>query len=152
MTYSFSQSVAPNYNAQPYTQQGTHGDPIPVLTGPGRGEGGGSIPWYDFNYARVESWEPLAFQPPNHGGYTMPNVQYASGSVGQAEANNAGYEPATEQLPRHTMNFSSLPPGAYTTPNNQGASPIWRVSDSWVSHASQDELHLTIALKRSPFA
>jgi len=145
-----------------------------VLTGPGRGEGGGSIPGYDFNYARVESWESLAFQPPNHGGYTMvsishtlskglylfydsmkPNVQYASGSVGQAEANNAGYEryePATDQFPRHTMNFSSLPPGAYTTPNNQGASPIWRVSDYWVSHASQDELHLTIALKRSPFA
>ncbi len=146
------------------------------LTGPERGNnlnvyGGSSTPGYDFNYARVEPSGPPAPQPPNHGGYTMvstshtclraihliynsmkPNVQY--GSVGQAEVNDAGRQPAIDQLSRRTMNFSPLPgpPGEYTVPNNQEASPLWCLGNCWIGYVSEDELHLTIALKKNPFA
>jgi hypothetical protein len=81
-----------------------------------------------------------------------PNVQY--GSVGQAEVNYAGRQPAIDQLSRRTMNFSPLPgpPEEYTVPINQEASPLWRLGNCWISYMSEDELHLTIALKKNPFA
>jgi len=75
------------------------------------------------------------------------NVHYSG--VGQAEANYTAYEPTTGQLPRHAMNYSPFPPGNYTERNAQWASPIWQLHGCWVSYAEQDELHLTIALKRS---
>ena len=79
-----------------------------------------------------------------------PNVQYSS--VGQAlGANNAGYEPPTNQVPSHPMDFLPRPSGAYMTPDNQEAAHIYRVRDYWVSYACQDELYVTIALKRVPF-
>ena len=79
-----------------------------------------------------------------------PDVQYPSHSAGQVEANYAGYNHSTNQLPQNTMNFSTLPSGVHTAPNTQGASSIWKMRDCWVSYAEQDELHLTIALKRNP--
>jgi len=81
-----------------------------------------------------------------------PNVQY--GSVGQAEVNDAGRQPAIDQLSRRTMNFSPRPgpPGEYTVPNNQEASPLWCLGNCWISYVSEDQLHLTIALKKNPFA
>jgi len=123
MTPSFSQNVVQNHHAQPYTQ-GAYRDPTvptPVPTGPGYDTNmyrGGWNPGYDFNYAGVESWEPPASQPSNYGGYTMPNVQYSS--VGQAlGANNAGYEPPTNQVPSHPMDFLPRPSGAYMTPTTK---------------------------------
>ena len=86
--------------------------------------------------------------------FMKPNVQY--GSVGQADVNyhDAGRQPAIDQLSRRTMNFSPLagPPGEYTVPNNEEASPLWCLGNCWISYVSEDELHLTIALKKSPFA
>ena len=83
-----------------------------------------------------------------------PNVQYASHHDGRAEANYAGYHPATNQLLQNTMNFSTLPPpsGVHTAPNTQGAPLIWKLHDCWVSYAEQDEIHLTVALKRNSAA
>ena len=126
---------------------------------------------YDFNYAGAESWGPSAAQSQTDVGYTMvrmahimsqdhwlivlcmkSNVQYTSHGAGRMEANYAGYHPATNQVPQNTMNFSTLPSGVHTAPNTQGASPIWKLRDCWVSYAEQDELHLTIALKRNPSA
>jgi hypothetical protein len=80
----------------------------------------------------------------------QPNVQYSR--VGQAEANYTGYYPVTEQFPPQAINFSPLPSGGHTAPNNQGASPLWTLGNYWISYAEQDELHLTIALRRSHFA
>jgi hypothetical protein len=80
-----------------------------------------------------------------------PNVQYASHRAEQVQANYAGYYPATSQLPQSTMNFSALPSG-HTAPNAQGAPPIWKLRDCWVSYAEQDEIHVTVALKRNPAA
>ena len=79
-----------------------------------------------------------------------PNVQYASHHAGRVEANYAGYHPAATQSPQNTINISTLPPGVQTAPNTQGASPIWKLRDCWVSYAEQDEIHLTVALKRNP--
>lgn len=36
----------------------------------------------------------------------------------------------------------------YAAPDDQGAFPIWRLLNGWVSYATQDEVHVTIALRR----
>jgi len=77
----------------------------------------------------------------------QPNVQYSSSR--QAGTDYAVYHPTANQFPPHTTNVSPLPSGAYTAPNNQGASPMWYLRDCWVSYMVEDELHLTIALKRT---
>ena len=59
---------------------------------------------------------------------------------------------AANQFPDPT---GSLPPplsGTHTAPNNQGPFPVWHLSSGWVSYAVEDELHVTIALKRIPSA
>jgi hypothetical protein len=73
-----------------------------------------------------------------------PSTSYSN--LGQGETNDAGYHFSTDQVPGPTMNFSSYVPEASS---NQGASPVWRLHNCWVSHAEQDELHLTIALKKT---
>ena len=72
------------------------------------------------------------------------------GNLGQCEINNAGFHLASDQIPSHTMQFPLPPPGAYAVPNNQGTSPIWRLSNCWVSYAEEDEIHVTIALRKIP--
>jgi hypothetical protein len=44
------------------------------------------------------------------------------------------------------MNFSPYPPEANI---NQAARPTWCFDDCWVSHAEQDKIYLTIALKKT---
>jgi hypothetical protein len=83
--------------------------------------------------------------------YSMkPGVQREN--LEQGETNYARYHFAPDQFPGHTMNFSSLFQAGYAVPSNQAASPVWGVAQSWVSYASQDELHVTIALKKIPVA
>jgi hypothetical protein len=72
------------------------------------------------------------------------------GDLGQCETNNAGFHLASVQIPSHTMQYPPRPPGAYAAPNNQGTSPIWRLNNCWVSYAEEDEVHVTIALRKIP--
>lgn len=73
---------------------------------------------------------------------SIPNSNF-----GQGESSYAGYHFDTgDQVPGPTMNFSPQNPGVNT---NQVASPVWRFHNCWVSHSEQDEVHLTIALKRT---
>jgi hypothetical protein len=82
-----------------------------------------------------------------------PNVQYDD--VGQGGVNyagqDAGYDFTANQFPDPTIFLSPLI-SAYTAPNNQGAFPVWRLFNGWVSYAVEDEIHVTIALKRIPSA
>jgi hypothetical protein len=75
------------------------------------------------------------------------NVQH--GGSRQARTDYAVHHPTANQFPPHTTNVSPLSSGAYTVPNNQGASPMWYPRDCWVSYMVGDELHLTIVLKRT---
>jgi hypothetical protein len=76
----------------------------------------------------------------------QPNVQY---DTRQAGTDYAVYHPTANQFSSHATSVSALPSGAYAAPNNQGASPMWYPRDCWVSYMVEDELHLTIALKRT---
>ena len=68
---------------------------------------------------------------------------YSNLGQGDSEINYAGYQFGNNKVLGPTMNFSS--PGANA---NHGASSEWRFHNCWVSHEEQDEIHLTIALKR----
>jgi hypothetical protein len=78
-----------------------------------------------------------------------PSVQYSN--VGQGGTNyGSRYDFTANQFPDPTVPFPYPLSGAYTAPNNQGqgAFPIWRLHNVWVSYAVQDELHVTIAFRR----
>lgn len=77
-----------------------------------------------------------------------PDVQYDN--VGQGRANYAGYDFVGNQFPDPTGILSPHLSGAYTASNNQGPFPVWRLSSGWVSYVAEDELHVTIALRRIP--
>jgi hypothetical protein len=125
------------------------------------------ISGYEFN--RTIAWEAPAPQPHTYGGgYTMvslfhamlgmfirlfcrsmkPSLQYEN--LGQGETNYAGYDLTANQFPGYTTPFQPHLTGAYTAPNSQGVFPAWHLLDCWVSYAVQDELHVTIALRRIP--
>ncbi|KAF8478366.1 hypothetical protein DFH94DRAFT_749300 [Russula ochroleuca] len=147
VTSGFTPGVVPSYDAQSYTTPDIYRDQTTGHTGPTFGNdayGGGTISGYDFNPAMAESWGSPAFQPQHNSDYSMPSTSYSN--LGQGETNDAGYHFSTDQVPGPTMNFSSYVPEASS---NQGASPVWRLHNCWVSHAEQDELHLTIALKKT---
>jgi hypothetical protein len=73
-----------------------------------------------------------------------PSIPYSN--FRQGEPYYAGYHFGTEQVPGPTMSFSPHLPEAAP---NQDASSEWRFRTCWVSHAGEDEIHLTIALKKS---
>jgi len=140
---------------------------VPSGSGIGRRSdmyGGDPIPGYEFNYSMAGSWEAPAPQPQSHSGYMrvsvsipwlgrtirlschpMKPVQY--NNVEQGGINYAGY---ASPFPAPTMSLPPLLSGAYTAPNYQGAFPIWHFFGGWVSYAAQDELHVTIILRRFP--
>ena len=75
-----------------------------------------------------------------------PSAQY--GNVGEGQTNHGSqYNFTANQFPDFAVPFPHLP-WAYTAPNNQGAFPVWRLHNVWVSYAVQDELHVTIAFRR----
>ena len=80
-----------------------------------------------------------------------PSVRYDN-NVGQCGINYADYDSAANQFLDPTIPPFPLLSEAYTAPNYQGAFPIWHLSSGWVSYAVQDELHVTIALRRIPSA
>jgi len=73
-----------------------------------------------------------------------PTISYSN----PGEPYYPGYHFGAEQVPGHgpTMSFSPHLPEADP---NQDASSEWRFRTCWVSHAEDDEIHLTIALKKS---
>jgi hypothetical protein len=72
---------------------------------------------------------------------TIPNS-----NLRQAGPYYAGYHFGTEQVPGSTMSFSPHLPEADA---NRDGSSGWRFRTCWVSHSGEDEIHLTIALKKS---
>ncbi|KAI0293536.1 hypothetical protein BC826DRAFT_1014628 [Russula brevipes] len=152
MTSSFAQRVpvTPYYNQQPQeqpsNQQGAYRVPAPVFTEHGNyAYGGGSRPGYESDYTTAGSLSPPS-RPLHHGGYVMPGVQREN--LEQGETSYVRYHFAPDQFPGHTMNFSPLLQSGHAGPSNQATSPVWHVAQSWVSYASQDELHVTIILKK----
>ena len=162
-------------------QLGIYSDPTPVVTGYEQGNdmyGGGPIPQYESNYAMgparparsCGTTAPQRPQPQCRGEYTMvsshtmvrlsiclpsfpplmkPSSQH--GNLTQYENNQSEAHFAVDPTPNHTMQFPPLPPDASAAPNNQGTFPVWRLNNCWISYAEQDELHVTISLRKIPF-
>ncbi|KAF8503264.1 hypothetical protein F5888DRAFT_1660221 [Russula emetica] len=152
---STTQGVAPSYNAQSYTSTDIYRDQPAVRTGPGYGNdayGGGSISQagYGFNHAMAASgsWGTPAPQPLQNSDYSMPST-IPNSNLRQAGPYYAGYNFGTEQVPAPTMSFSPHLPHLPEADPNRDASSGWRFRTCWVSHSGEDEIHLTIALKKS---
>jgi hypothetical protein len=105
--------------------------------------------------------------PWRSGEYVPVNMLYISSKVaicssfhlmkqyfpyGQGGINHSGFPVVTEQV-SNAMNFSHPFPGTSAPQNNQGATPVWQLSDlNWVNYEAQGELHLTIVFRKVPFA
>jgi hypothetical protein len=75
------------------------------------------------------------------------------GHFGQGGVNHSGFPVVTEQVSNNAMNFSHPFPGTGAPQSNQGATPVWQLSDlNWVNYEVQGELHLTIVFRKVPFA
>lgn len=82
-----------------------------------------------------------------------PNVQYDNvGQGGIHHYRDGGYDFADNQFLDPTFPISPPLAGVYTAPINQGPFPVWCIFNGWVSYAVEDELHVTIALRRIPSA
>ncbi len=80
------------------------------------------------------------------GGSTSATIPYSN----PGEPSYAGYHFGAEQVPGPTTSFSPHLPEADWHPNQDTPSEWrFRVRTCWVSHAEDDEIHLTIALKKS---
>ena len=95
-------------------------------------------------------WPGTNICSPSFPPLMKPSSQH--GNPSQYENNYPGAHFAVNPTPNHTMQFPSLLPGAYAAPNNQGISPVWCLNSCWISYAEQDELHVTIAFRKIPFA
>ncbi|KAH9993816.1 hypothetical protein BJV77DRAFT_1158512 [Russula vinacea] len=148
MAPGFPQRVATSYDAQSYTTDVYRNQP-PVPTGLAYGNDGLGGSEYDLNYAMTGYWGTQASQALHNSDYLMPsypnNILYSN--FGQGETNYAGYPYhfGAYQVPSPTS-FSTHLPGANP---DQGTSSEWRFQTCWVSHEEQDEIHLTIALKKT---
>jgi len=152
----FSQTAAPYYGVQSNTM--THGDSTSVPTGSGSSSnmsGGGSVPGSSDIVAG--SWVYPTAQFPGHtsSGYMMSNVQYrpfgpGSSSQNDVRAPSGSAYPSVNQSPSNATNFPPSLPGALAGQNSQGVPPLWRFFDCRVSYADQDEIHLTLVLRRFP--
>ena len=130
------------------------------------------MPGYQPNYSMAGPREAPTPQPPSNSGYmtvsviqTMarddyplifchpmkPIVQYDNPGQGEPSCAPRGYDFAANQ-PHGQTSFSPPLSGAHAVPNNQGASPVWCLSNSWVNYAVEDELHVTIAFRKIPSA
>ena len=76
--------------------------------------------------------------------FIQPSISH--NNLGQGETNYTGYHFGADQVPDPTMNFSPHFPGVNAS---QGSFPVWRFHDYWFTHVEQDELHLTVVLKKN---
>jgi hypothetical protein len=122
------------------------------------------------NGLNSEAAEPLRIDPPplNGGEYTpvsdplsfkvvprsyfhslKPQSQY--GYFGPVGIDNTGSPFVTEPLSNPGTHVPRAFPVTSAPPSYQGASPVWRLYNSWVVYETQDELHLTIVFRKVPF-
>jgi hypothetical protein len=85
--------------------------------------------------------------------HLKPIVQYDNLGQGGPSYAQPGYDFAANQ-PHGQTPFSPPLSGAHAALNNQleGAFTVWCLFNSWVNYAVEDELHVTIAFRRIPFA
>ena len=76
-----------------------------------------------------------------------PSSPRRDGNLGQCEPNDTRFPFAVDAADQTS---SPLLPGRFATPDNQGAPPVWRLKSCWVSYAGQDEVHVTIAVRKIP--
>jgi len=157
MAPGLAQTAAPYYDAQ--SNLITHGGPtfVPLQVGSGpinNMSGGGPVPGLGSNNIVTGSWGHPAAQFPSHSEYVIPSVQHQPFGQASLSRNDAGasndsaYHFSADQLPNNATNFPPSFQGTHAAQNNEGMPPLWRIFDWRVSYADQDELHLTIVLRR----
>ncbi|KAH9958313.1 hypothetical protein BC827DRAFT_1269608 [Russula dissimulans] len=163
MAPGLTQTAAPYYDTQSNTIAHGGSTFVPLQVGSGLSNnnmsGGGPVPGHGSNNIVTGSWGHPTAQFPSHTEYAIPSVQHQPFGQGSLSRNDAGasndsaYPFSVDQLQNNATNFPPSPPplqGTHAAQNNQGMPPLWRIFDWRVSYADQDELHLTIVLRRFP--
>jgi hypothetical protein len=76
-------------------------------------------------------------------------LQFQYGNVEHGSStNHAGVPFVAEPLSNLTTNVSHSFPGTSAGPSHQRVSPVWNISNCWVSYETQDELHFTIVFRK----
>ncbi|KAH8995321.1 hypothetical protein EDB92DRAFT_1846196 [Lactarius akahatsu] len=168
--YTPQPSMTPHYGPQPLFQDGFM-NIAPTQFGRGNGTYW-ETSMNGFNYDTTGTFG-IGAPPPWSGGeyppVSIPNInskavprsyfhsskpQFPYGQFGQGGINHTGFPVVAEPLSNFATNFatnlSHSFPGTSATPSNQGASPVWKLSDCWVAYEVQDELHLTIVFRKVP--
>ncbi|KAI9446156.1 hypothetical protein H4582DRAFT_2124719 [Lactarius indigo] len=141
-----AQPVTPRYDPQPLNQDGFR-NTTPAQFGSGNDANWGN-PVNGFNYDMTETFGIGAPPPWNGGGYPPQQFQY--GQFGQGGINHTGLPFIAEPLSGLPTNLSLPFPGTSAALGNQGALPLWELSNCRVAYEAQDELHLTIVFKKVP--
>lgn len=144
--YTPQPSMTPHYGPQPLIQDGFR-NIAPTQFGRGNSTYWGNS-MNGFNYDTTGTFGIRA--PPPWSGGEYPPPQFPYGQFGQDGIDHTGFPFVAEPLSNFATNPSHSFPGTSAAPSNQGASPVWRLSDCWVAYEVQDELHLTIVFRKVP--
>ncbi len=113
---------------------------------------GAPPPWRSGEYVPV-NMRYIGSKAPLCSRYHLTQPYFPYGHFGQGGIDHStGFPVVAGQVSNYAMNFSHSFPGTSAPQTNQGATPVWQLSDCWVNYESQGELHLTIVLKKFPFA
>jgi hypothetical protein len=113
---------------------------------------GAPPPWRSSEYVPVSSFS-LCLKPAFRSFFHLVKRYFPYGHCARGGNTHARFPVVTEQISNNAMNVPHPFPGTSTRQSNQGAAPIWQLSDlSWVNHEAQGELHLTIVFRKFPFA
>ena len=79
------------------------------------------------------------------------HVTIAVRKVSDREPNNTGFfaADAADNTSSHTMKILPLFPDISTALDRRAVPPLWDLNTCWVSHAEQDELHVTLAVRNN---
>ncbi|KAN0140906.1 hypothetical protein V8E53_001350 [Lactarius tabidus] len=113
---------------------------------------GAPPPWRSSEYAPVNS---LSLIPKTTfcSSFHLMKQYFPYGHFAQGGNTHARFPVVTEQISNNAMNVPHFFPGTSTRQSNQGATPIWQLSNlSWANHEAQGELHLTIVFRKFPVA
>jgi hypothetical protein len=117
------------------------------------------------NYDMTETFRVDAPPPRNGGEYVPVSIpcmstkavasyfhsskpQFQYGNFEQGGTNHSGVPFVAEPLSNLTTNVSHSFPGTSAGPSHQGVSPVWNLSNCWVSYEAHDELHFTIVFRK----
>jgi len=141
----YAQPLTPHYDSQ-RTQDGFRNPTPPRFQRGDDAYSGWGNATNGLNYHMTETLRTEA-PPPRNGGECAPY-----GHFGQGGINHTGFPFVAEPPLSLETNIPHPFPGTGAAPSNQGPSPVWKVYNYWVDYEAQDELRLTVVIRKGPFA